>query len=70
MLAAVVQGTPQGLEDRALPRFKARCTFEDDRRLGVVTLPRERLTALQELVGRLVLQRRIAQVPGPIVGRL
>src|SRR3954454_3672137 len=59
MLSAVVVGAPKRLDDRALPRFETRCTFEDDRSLCVVTVLHERLPSLQQLVGGLVVLHRI-----------
>ena len=47
VLAAVVVGPPERLEDRALARLQARRTLEDDRGLGVVPLLHERVAALR-----------------------
>ena len=59
VLTGVVVGPSERLEDRGLVRLLAVGSLEDRRSLGKVALLQERLTALEQLVGRLaVLGRR------------
>ena len=63
MLAGVVVGPAERLEDRALARLEAVGPLEDDRGLGVVAALEQRVAALEQLVGGLALAR-----PGSGVG--
>ena len=54
-LAGMVVGPPERLQDRALARLRPRRALEDDRGLRVVARLDQRLAALEERVGALVL---------------